>query len=417
MSPQSRGRRRKPSRAPRASERRPPAHVSTLMLKDLRRVGEAESAVIAETWASTYVGVAWARAALGDDLAETTMGLEVAASVLERPSQVGLAAVAALRRIAAPGEWDHLDTAIAALSRMFPAPAWAGAPPATPVAAWRTEDVWLSSRALFVDFSDETGTGHTIMLQATTPGGVMASVLDILPRDAVTTWDNLVDESSGVMPLEPAPIEAVLAEMADVMRTTDSYWPRYASDEYIAFRAFFWSRCRTQLTERDLSVPELDRAPLLSAFAQLPAVQLFDRDVVESLADLFLDFGDGYIEAGPLAWSPGHVSAFIIDWLFRKASLDADQRRDLPDVLRAWVRFALERRDLDDRWIVSVEEAVDECVPEFREAFDDPDAWGPARLIADELLARGIDLTDQESVDDGIRAYNAERIARSLRDS
>jgi hypothetical protein len=278
---------------------------------------------------------------------------------------------------------------------MFPAPAWADAPPATPIAAWRTEDVWLSSRALFVDFSDETENGHTLMLQATTPGGVMASVLDILPRDAVATWDALVDESSGVMPLEPAPIESVLAEMADVMRTTDRYWPRYASDEYIAFRAFFWSRCRDHLTERDRVAPDLERAPLLSAFTRVPAVRSVDPVVVESLADLFLDFGEGYIEAGPLAWSPGHVSALLNDWLPRKASLDADQRRDLPDVLRAWVRFALEGRSLDERWIVSVEEAVDEFLPGFRDAFDDPEAWGPAKQIAAELLARGIDLTDR----------------------
>jgi hypothetical protein len=179
------------------------------------------------------------------------------------------------------------------------------------------------------------------------------------------------------------------------MRTTDRYWPRYASDEYIAFRAFFWSRCREHLTERDLEAPDLDRAPLLSAFTRIPAVRNVDPVVVESLADLFLDFGEGYIEAGPLAWSPGHVSALLIDWLPRKASLDADQRRDLPDVLRAWVRFALEGRGLEERWIVSVEEAVDEFLPEFREAFDDPGAWGPREAIADELIARGIELTDR----------------------
>jgi hypothetical protein len=386
------------------------------MLKDIHSVETSESAVTAESWASTYLGAAWYRAAWGDDLAETTMGLEVVASVVERPSQGGLAAVAALRRIAPPGDWDHLDACVAALSRMFPAPAWAEAPPATAVSAWRTEDVWLSSKALFVDFDDDSGKGHTLMLQATTPGGVMAGVLDILPRDAVATWDDLVEARSGVMPLSPAPVEDVLAEMADVMATTDRYWPRYASDEYTAFRALFWSRCREHLTERDREAPELDRAPLLSTFAQLPAVQGLDAGVVGSLADLFLDFGEGYIEAGPLAWSPGHVSALLSDWLPRKGSLDADQRRDLPDVLHAWVRFALESRGLEERWIVTVDEAVDECLPDFDEAFDDDQAWGPAKLIANELLARGVDLSDRESVDEGIRAYNAERIARSLRE-
>ncbi len=415
MSPQSRGRRRKPTRTPRtrAAESHRPSRVSTLMLKDLRKVEAADAAVTAESWASTYLGAAWYRSGLGDDLAETTMGLEVVASVIDRPSPGGLAAISAIRRIASPDDWDHLDAAIAALFQTFPPPHWAAVPPATPLSAWRTDDVWLSSKALFVDYDDDSGKGHTLMLQATTPGGVMAGVLDILPRDAVATWDGLVDQRSGVMPLSPAPVDEVLAEIADVMATTDAYWPRYASDEYTAFRALFWSRCRDHLTAHTAQRPDLDRAPLLSAFADVPAVKHLAPEVVASLAALFLDFGEGHIEAGPLAWSPGHVSAVLNDWLPR-VTLDPDQRRDLPEVLHAWVRFALEHRGLEERWILPVEEAVDECLPDFDEAFEDEHSWGPARMVAEELRSRGIDLTDPDSVEEGIRAYNAERIARSL---
>ncbi len=408
MSPQSRGRRRKPSRAPRTGDSRPPARVSTLLLKDLRKVETFASAVIAESWASTYVGVAWARAALGDDLAETTMGLEVVAGVLDRPTRAGLAGVQALRRIAQPADWEPLDACIAALSRTFPPPAWATAPTATPVAAWRTEDVWLSSRALFVDFEDETGAGHTLMLQATTPGGVMVGVLDILPRDSVASWDGLVEEGSGVMPLQPHPIEDALAEMAGLMATTDRYWPRYASHEYTAFRALFWSRCRDHLSTRRVRPPEVDRKALLADFVQLPAVQDLDDEIVGSLTDLFLDFGEDHIDAGPLAWSPDHVSAFLVDWLPRNAPLDADHRKDLPDVLRAWTRFALEHRGLEERWIVSVEQAIDQSLPGFHEAFDDFEAWKQAQQIADELLARGVDPSDRASVEAGLDGYDVD---------
>ncbi|MFI7547566.1 hypothetical protein [Actinoplanes sp. NPDC049599] len=43
-------------------------------------------------------------------------------------------------------------------------------------------------------------------------------------------------------------------------------------------------------------------------------------------------------------------------------------------------------------------------------------AWGPAKQIAAELAARGIDLTDPEAVDGAMQGLNAERLARRLID-
>jgi hypothetical protein len=83
-------------------------------------------------------------------------------------------------------------------------------------------------------------------------------------------------------------------------------------------------------------------------------------------------------------------------------------------VLRRWLEFALRRRGVDPEWITPVVEAVDHYLPEFTEAFDDTTAWGPAKQIAAELAARGVDLSDQEAVDDAVHALNAERLARYL---
>ena len=77
---------------------------------------------------------------------------------------------------------------------------------------------------------------------------------------------------------------------------------------------------------------------------------------------------------------------FLADWLPRKAALDAEQRAALPEVLRRWIRYALEHREVDPEWIGPVVEAVDTFVPAFEEAFDDAAAWGPAKQIAAELL-------------------------------
>jgi len=56
------------------------------------------------------------------------------------------------------------------------------------------------------------------------------------------------------------------------------------------------------------------------------------------------------------------VDAFLIDWLPRKAHLDAADRAALPGALRAWVRFALERRDVPAEWITPVVDAVNDAL-------------------------------------------------------
>nr|BFE63967.1 hypothetical protein GCM10020063_084930 [Dactylosporangium thailandense] len=101
----------------------------------------------------------------------------------------------------------------------------------------------------------------------------------------------------------------------------------------------------------------------------------------------------------------------------RKAFLDADGRLALPDALRGWLRFALERRGVADEWITPVTAAVDTWLPQFEHAVDDETSWGPAKQIAAELKARGVDPRDSDAVDEVIGRLNAEHIANRLRDS
>jgi phytoene dehydrogenase-like protein len=120
------------------------------------------------------------------------------------------------------------------------------------------------------------------------------------------------------------------------------------------------------------------------------------------------------LASGPLVWSPTEVMLLLTDRLPRKAILDAAQRTALPNVLRQWLTYALDKRGVDPRWITPVADAVDAHLPEFRQAFDDRTSWSPAKQIAAALTDRGIDLTDRQAVDDAIRALNAERLARRL---
>jgi hypothetical protein len=55
-----------------------------------------------------------------------------------------------------------------------------------------------------------------------------------------------------------------------------------------------------------------------------------------------------------LRWSPIAVELFMLYFLPRKAILNAAEIRSFPEVLRAWVRFALTNRRLEQRWIAEI---------------------------------------------------------------
>jgi hypothetical protein len=68
-----------------------------------------------EQWASDWLGQAWLTAPLGDNEAERMLCLEVVGRCSTHPSAHGLAAVAALRRVASPSK-DAVDEVIGQLN-------------------------------------------------------------------------------------------------------------------------------------------------------------------------------------------------------------------------------------------------------------------------------------------------------------
>lgn len=104
----------------------------------------------------------------------------------------------------------------------------------------------------------------------------------------------------------------------------------------------------------------------------------------------------------------------LTDWLPRKAILDAEQRRALPDVLPKWITFALTQRGINPQWSATVLDAVETYLPPVPHRVRQPHRLGPAKHIATALIERGIDLTNRQAVDDAIHALNAERLAQRL---
>lgn len=416
--PKSRGR-YSGHRATKPNRRSPrPPRLVDLLLRDARRLTGLDDALSAETWASDWLGRAWASAALGEREAEHSLCAQVCSRARATPSPHALAAVAALARVAPATETALLEQAVDTLTQTQPPPPWCASkhPPGwTATAAWRAVDVWDSQRVLFIDYDGPHP--HTLMAHIHAVGGIEIAKLAILQPGAAAGWERLREESEVPMPLDAQPVTDVLAELADALRATDMTWPRNDDDDFVDNRALAWSRSREHLPEwpEHLELSDAERRGLLDRFTtSIGEVVGAEPDVVRSLAELFLDYGEGYIISGPLSWSPDQVMLFLSDWLPRKAILDADQRNALPRVLGQWITFALTERGIDPPWINPVLDAVNIHLPEFQAAFDDTTAWGPAKQIAAALTERGIDLTNRQAVDDAIRALNAERLAQRL---
>jgi hypothetical protein len=411
--PKSRGRR--PQRGGKGQVRRSPRPLcrSDLMLRDARRIIGLDDPLPAEVWASGWLGQAWLNAPLDEREAEHLLCMEVCGRARTKPSPHALAAVAALARVAPATDTRMLTETIDILAETQPLPPWHTAAKQgwTPTGAWRAVDVWDSERVLLIDY--DGAHPHTLMAQIFQAGGIFVGALAILEPGSASRWDQLRADAEVPMPITEQPVHDALTELADALRTTDITWPRNNDDHFVDNRALTWSRCRDHIPgwADHADLPESERRRLVDEFT---ATTGRDETVTRSLAELFLDYGEGYIRSGPLCWSPTEVMLFLTDWLPRKAILDADQRRALPGTLRQWLTFALTQRGLAPQWITPVVEAVDTHLREFRDAFDDHSAWGPAKQIAAALSDCGVDLTDQQAVEDAIHALNAERLARRL---
>ena len=208
--------------------------------------------------------------------------------------------------------------------------------------------------------------------------------------------------------------DEALAAVADALWQTDMYWPPNEDPDYVAWRALVQWRTSGRRVERDWEpLPDTERRALLDDFAAAHGESLgLDPGVVEVLADTFVDFGDAYVSQGVLGWSPGEVEVFMLDWVHRKVLLDAEAMEALPDVLAAWVAFALRRRGLSEEAVAPVVEAVEGLRDEYVEAAGD--AGGPAAQVMSRLLAAGVDLDDRVAVADAVSAYNAEQLARRV---
>jgi len=407
------------------------------VLRTAHALPAAERLLAVELWASGSLGRAWASGGIGRSASDEDLVAELVARVAAKPTAHGLAALVALRRVAPPDLHATLDAAVAAVGARHRLPAWAAADGWTVTRAWRAADVWGST--VVASFEVSGPEPFTLLAAITTLAGARVDTIWVESPGDEDAWLAGLDPGTPPFVKVEQPVPEALAALAETMGLTDMTWPRSDDDGYIEHRALAWSLCRPFTPAPDPTgwegLPDDERTALLDAFLADPsAAALFGaahagpdegesaglarpvaRESARVVADTCLDFGDGYLPE-VLAWSPQAVELFLLDYLPRKVVMTAEDLAALPDVLRAWLRFCLARRGVADPWVEPVVEAVDVCLPEFRDAMSDSGSWGIGKQLFAGLTEAGVDLTDQDAIQDAIGAFNARRLAERMVD-
>ena len=270
-------------------------------------------------WASSWLGRAWSTAALTDREPEHQLCLQVSGRACTTPSP---RAGRGRRADAGRARRRHVD---AGRNRGDagpgqPVPGWHTGCRWTP--AWRAVDVYGGERVLLIDYV--TPPAHAVgpALPGRWPDDRQAR--HVLEPSVATGWDELCEPTDVPMPMQRAiPVTDVLGDLAHALRV-DMTWPatttrlpRHPRPGLVPLRT-------TTLPDwpDHARRPNCNARQLIQDFATDSGR---DDQVSRSLAELLLDYGEGYIGAGPLCWSPGEVMVLLTDWL-PQAILDADQR-------------------------------------------------------------------------------------------
>jgi hypothetical protein len=136
-------------------------------------------------------------------------------------------------------------------------------------------------------------------------GGLEVQAITILPPTvAPHDWEEIRPPGVVPMPLVAAPAVEVLGELAHALRMTDMVWPRNDDEDFADCRALAWSRCRDYLPDwpEQSELTESQCSRLIADFIAHSGCD-DDNSSTRFLAGLLLDYGQGYISAGPLHWS------------------------------------------------------------------------------------------------------------------
>ena len=269
--------------------------------------------------------------------------------------------------------------------------------------AWVASDVFDDQDFLVGRFSYEGAAAHDVCVLVDHNILHIAKDIGLAPAsaDMRSQW-----EAVDGMRIADLDVQAYADRLSDSLKSLEHVWEPPVTDDLRALAPLVNRRLTDLPRPRPIKRKPMSqgaRDRLYASFRRSEPGRELGHDTM--LARDLIDYGaDQFDDA--LHWSPIVVELCLTDWFPRKFTLDEADVDRLPVVLRGWLRFAAAERSLADSSLAEMLAAVDEFEPAYRDAMDDPAQAGPAKSIATQMLADGVDLADPEAVQGWIEAFN-----------
>ncbi|MGK2318419.1 hypothetical protein ACSJLP_13065 [Gordonia rhizosphera NBRC 16068] len=254
-------------------------------------------------------------------------------------------------------------------------------------------NVWFMTHVL--------GDGDDYLLGITLPSGHALSALVYVDHNLGT----VVKDAFVV----PAPLEDLVIQMGGLiddpdqsLTRTDAATARAMIDEaidlgsrmYPPLESESWPMCRPLIEWMVRMLPsggvatqrqewsEEDKAAIAEDFFASPFGKSLDRDDERSLMDSLLWFGTDYTNGDPFRWSTVTVEILLVDWFPRKVVAEPAYLAKLPNLLRAFIRYAHDREGIRASLTEDTLTAVDEYEPDYQRVIRSSRPQGPTALLA-----------------------------------
>jgi len=298
----------------------------------------------------------------------------------------------------APAGWDVTPWLDELRRRGVQQPPWAMLPRRAFLGAWKGTELLGDQDLIILGFMYEGEPAESFQLMIDHNLGLVkdAILLPVPPPQLIATWRERTDE----IDFRAIDSQQAANEITAPLAHSDALWldPPW-SDDFRSHRGLLRTHLRllpVPTVEERLEPPgEEFRQELVAEFMRSSeAASLQDRELTELVASRLVDFridlGDGDV----FRWSPIVVELLLVDWYPRKTLPDEGEVENVPEILRAWIRYAGQRRKLPEALISETLAAVDQWLPEFDKGMADASRFGPAKSIVAAMKAEGVDVTD-----------------------
>ena len=364
----------------------------------------------AEQWASDVLGVFYKASAPFEvrERLERSLGPALVRGAEGTRNATGLAVLCALAGVTGD-EIGAREAAARMAARGVPRPRWAeviGTPAF--LGGYTVSDAFGDQIGYYLTFRYPGRRPHVLMaLYDENLGGIIKDAFVGELREGGDPRA-LLEADPDVLVRDADPAEAA-ARIGRAVAAGDQFLDNDWTEEFKRTRALALARLRllpiVECPEPPEPPDDQAQEALVQEFLASPLAPQSDETlpIVDHCLIARCELGDG----DPQRWSPTVVELFMLDYLPRRVSLSAEEIEALPEVLTAWVRFALTKRGLEERFVGEAADAVQAFTAQFREAMADGDNFGPAKALMSALRADGVDPTDQQAVDAWLAAFNA----------